>query len=84
MKNLTLLYLNPSGSLSGNGIDISQLDGPITTYLTSVCQTLQEELIEVVTQICKYRKQPLCPDNELTRALKKLCDIYHTYRKNCC
>jgi hypothetical protein len=82
--SLTFRYLNPSGSVSGTGIDITVLEDPMTEYQSNTCQTLREELMDLVTRICEYRKEPLCPDNKLTRALKRLCDVYPTYRKNCC
>lgn len=61
-----------------------EIDESIIEFPRRICQILMEEIEQTITRICKYRKNDLCSDNELTRALIKLCQIYPYYKNKCC
>lgn len=79
-------YLSPETVTQNVNIDLPDLefDETVPGFQLKVCEKLKDTLNQLVYIICKYRDQNLCADNELTRSITKLCNIYPYFRGKCC
>ena len=76
--------LTPGNLVENGDLGITELDVGDLSEFNIQCENIKEILMDTLEAICKFRDEPLCGNNELTRSLRKLCELYPSYYQKCC